>query len=405
MTNVGNLGGGANLTVNTTGTSQTTFNVASTGAAGPDLTVALPLADSGSSLSSAGLIKAGPGTMALTGTNIYTGVTTISAGILNLGVAETPGVGGPLGFSASFNPGSILFAGGTLQYSAANNNDYSGRFSSASAQPFNIDTARQSDTFATPLNSSGGSLTKLGAGVLSLAAASTYSGSTTVSAGFLVLASGGSIAGTSGISIAAGATLNTSGQSTFTLGVGATLTASGTASQASIVGKTINLGSDPIILNYDGSHPALTIPSGTLKLNGNPITVNGSPLSLGNHLIIQQTLGSIATNSSTYAVTGTAIGSGDAGTINVSGGNVFLSIVQSVNLAPPQMFFSTTPNSISIGWPTNLGWRLEYQSNSLGVGVSANPANWITYPNSTSVTNVDIPISPTNNVFFRMIYP
>jgi autotransporter-associated beta strand protein len=95
MTNIGNASGGFNLTVGTGGSSQTLFNVASTGAAGPDLTVALPLGNSGGTGNSAGLIKAGPGTMALTGSNIYTGVTTLSNGILNLGVADTPGTAGP----------------------------------------------------------------------------------------------------------------------------------------------------------------------------------------------------------------------------------------------------------------------------------------------------------------------
>ena len=109
-----------NLTVGTGGSSQTTFNVASTGAAGPDLTVALPLGDSGGNNNSAGLIKAGPGTMTLTGSNIYTGVTTINNGILNLGVAESPGTAGPLGLSQRITRVRSFLGGGTLQYSAAN---------------------------------------------------------------------------------------------------------------------------------------------------------------------------------------------------------------------------------------------------------------------------------------------
>jgi autotransporter-associated beta strand protein len=406
ITNSLDMSGGLNLTVNTGGGAQTLFTVASTGAAGPDLTVWVPLVDSGSSLASAGLIKAGPGTMALAGSNIYSGVTTISNGILNLGVAESAGTNGPLGLSAAYNPGSIVFAGGTLQYSAVNNNDYSGRFSAAAGQPVIIDTAGQSVTFAEPLTSPGGSLTKLGAGTLTLAAGSTYTGGTTIASGTLALGTGGSLALTTNINIAAGAVFSVG--ASYTLASGASLTASGTASPAAISGTAISLGSSPIILNYDGVHPALTISTGgTLKLKGNAFTVNGSPLPVGGpHVLIQQTSGNI-TSSGTYTVAGTAIGSGTQGAITVSGGQVLLNITQAVtvNQQPPDMVFTSSPNNITIGWPTNLGWRLVYQSNSVGVGLSTNANNWVTWPNSTTVTQVVIPIGTTNEVFFQLVYP
>ncbi|MBU3665816.1 MAG: hypothetical protein FGM15_08080 [Chthoniobacterales bacterium] len=122
------------------------------------------------------LTKDGSGTATLTAANTYTGGTTLNGGTLSLGNA------GALGTS-----GTISFGGGTLQYSGSNTTDYSGRFSTAANQAIGIDTAGQSVTFATALTSSGGSLTKLGAGTLTLAAANTFSGSTVVQAGVLVL--------------------------------------------------------------------------------------------------------------------------------------------------------------------------------------------------------------------------
>ena len=98
---------------------------------------------SGSITGGYGLTMGGNGTLILSGQNTYTGVTTLSSGILNLGSAENAGTSGPLGKSAAANPGSIVFNGGTLQYSASNTNDYSGRFSTAANQPYSVDTNGQ----------------------------------------------------------------------------------------------------------------------------------------------------------------------------------------------------------------------------------------------------------------------
>ncbi|HEV3415262.1 MAG TPA: autotransporter-associated beta strand repeat-containing protein, partial [Pirellulales bacterium] len=127
-----------------------------------------------------GLIKTGSGALTLTGANTYTLGTTLSGGTLNLGSAETVGSSGPLGASSSSNHGNIVFSGGTLQYSSVNHNDYSGRFSTAANQSVSIDTNGQNVTFATALTSSGGTLNKLGAGTLTLSAANTYTGVTTL---------------------------------------------------------------------------------------------------------------------------------------------------------------------------------------------------------------------------------
>ena len=136
-----------------------------------------------------GLNKTTAGKVTLSGASTYTGTTTLSAGILNLGSAEAVGVSGPLGTSAAVNPGSIVLSGGTLQYSAANQNDYSGRFSTAAGQAYNVDTNGQNVTWATALTSSTGTLTKSGAGTLTLssAAANTFAGTTTVAGGTLKL--------------------------------------------------------------------------------------------------------------------------------------------------------------------------------------------------------------------------
>ncbi len=129
-------------------------------------------------------------------TNTYTGGTTFAAGVLNAGSA------GALG-----STGTLSFTGGTLQYSAANQTDYSPRFSAAANQAYSVDTNGQNVTFATGLTSSGGGLTKLGAGTLTLTGANTYTGDTTVNAGTLAFGNGGSLTNTSGVTVQGGATL------------------------------------------------------------------------------------------------------------------------------------------------------------------------------------------------------
>ena len=89
---------------------------------------------------------------------------------------------------------------------------------------------------------------------------------------------------------------------------------------------TISLGSRPITLTYDGSHPALYISQGRLALNGNGFTVNSaSPLAVGTYPIVLQASGNVTSNG-TFTVSGTAIGTGTVASIRASGGNVNLVI-------------------------------------------------------------------------------
>ena len=161
--------------------------------------------------------------------------------------------------------------------------------------------------------------------------ANTYRGATIISAGVLKLNHSGSYVGSvnnsTNISIAAGATLDVSPATSYTyvLSTNNALTASGTATAALIKcapGGGFNCAAQPIVLNYDGSHPALGITNSaagvvTLTLSNNTFTINGSVLANGDYSIITNYSGSISVLGSSFTVNGTAIGTGKAGTLSV----------------------------------------------------------------------------------------
>ncbi|WP_054310766.1 autotransporter outer membrane beta-barrel domain-containing protein [Mesorhizobium sp. 1M-11] len=191
-------GGSNSLTLGNTGTIEGNIGItgtlsvdpAATGAEGVTLSTVIHDATGAGSL-----IKSGTGRLVLTGNNSYTGGTTVAAGILNAGSA------GALGTS-----GTLIFSGGTLQYSTANQEDYSSRISTAAGQQYNVDTNGQNITWATGLASAGGSLTKSGTGTLTLGGKANYTGDTLVAGGTLQFAHearlDGSIAVASGAAVA-----------------------------------------------------------------------------------------------------------------------------------------------------------------------------------------------------------
>ena len=252
-----------------------------------------------------GLNKVGNGTAQLNATssaNTYTGNTTISQGLFQVGSGTAIPSGSGKG-TVLLNPTSPNTATFDLN---GNNQTINGLASSgtgnavvdnvsSSAKTLTVGTSgsNPSGTFSGVMqNSSTGTLglTKAGSGTLTLGGANTYSGSTIINGGTLALGSGGSINNSTNISIAAGATFDVSAISAYSLSGGTTLSASGTASAVTIKGgTTVSLGSQPVTLTYDGLHPALSISQGALSLNGNAFTVNSSSaLAVGTYTIVQQ---------------------------------------------------------------------------------------------------------------------
>jgi autotransporter-associated beta strand protein len=154
----------------------------------------------------ADLLKTGAGVLELTGTNTYSGNTLIQQGTL----IATNG-------AAIANTSAVVLsntAGATFQL---NNSETIGALSGGGTTGGNVNIQgntltvgdQRDSTFGGIISGSGGSLSKQGTGILSLTNTSTYSGSTSVTAGSLFL--NGSLTKTSGTSVSANATLAANG--------------------------------------------------------------------------------------------------------------------------------------------------------------------------------------------------
>jgi autotransporter-associated beta strand protein len=192
-------------------------------------------------------------------------------------------------------------------------------------------------------------LTLSGSGsTLTLTNASTYTGNTTINAGTLALGPNGSINNSGKITIGAGGTFDVSLIPSFTLSSSTTFSAGGTTNAAKLKGAsggTVSLGSQPIILNYDGTgtNAALTVSQGQLVLNGNLFTVNGPALAPGDYLIITN-IGSSVSSSGSFSVNGSAL-YGTLGSIVVSGGEVKLHVV-TANVSLANSSVTASPNNL-----------------------------------------------------------
>jgi autotransporter-associated beta strand protein len=253
------------------------------------------------------LAQAGSGTLILTAGNSYSGITTISAGKLQVGNA---GATGSLG---------------------------TGAVTDNAALSFNLTTTI---TVANIISGSG-SVTQAGSGTTVLSGANTYGGATTISAGTLSASGGSAIPDTSSVTLAnvAGATLNLASSETIgslagggatggnvtlsanTLTTGANNTSTTYSGIISGTGNLSKAGTGTFTVSRANSYTgATTVSAGTLKDGvanalpaGTPLTVNGTgTFDLGG---LAQTVGGLADGG---VSTGTVTDSGAAATLTVN---------------------------------------------------------------------------------------
>lgn len=271
--------GSNTLTVNNAGATALTGGVTLTGT----LNVAGSgnLSTSGVISSSGGLTYAGTGTMTLSNAaSTYTGATRVNNGTLSVGTLANGGVASGIGQATSAATNLVL-DGGTFRYTGAavstdrlfsvggsgGTLDASGSgavtFSNTGALGFantpgtRTLTLAGTNTGANTLNAlitdaygfHATSLVKSGAGKWVLGGVNTYTGNTLINAGTLALGASGAINASSAITVAAGATFDTTAQSyafstarTTTIGVNGT--SAGLINAASLTFSGADLGFD-----------------------------------------------------------------------------------------------------------------------------------------------------------------
>ncbi|WP_206293747.1 beta strand repeat-containing protein [Humisphaera borealis] len=195
-----------------------TFTIAN-GSAATDMVVS-------ALITNGGLTKDGAGTLDLTFANSYTGVTTLTDGVLNVATIGNGGVAGNLGQAASA-ASNIVFNGGTLRYTGATaTSDRAFTINAATTATINVTTNSLSLTGATGAATSG-ALTKIGNGTLILTGTSTYTGGTVISGGTL-LANASGATGTGPVAVNSGGILGGSGSTGNTAGNVVSINSGGT---------------------------------------------------------------------------------------------------------------------------------------------------------------------------------
>ncbi|HEU5071416.1 MAG TPA: autotransporter-associated beta strand repeat-containing protein [Verrucomicrobiae bacterium] len=198
-----------------------------TGAANPIVKVTAPVAPASVTVDAAndytftgagaiggagGLTKTNSGTLHVQTTNSYTGPTTIGGGTLEVAVLANGGINSGIGASPA-DPANLVMDGAALKYTGPTVSINRGATLNPGGGTVSVDDPAANLTVGGTVTGTG-ALTKTGAGALTLGAANTYAGDTTVSNGVLSLVTATS-AGNGAITLQDGAALRLAG--TYTL--------------------------------------------------------------------------------------------------------------------------------------------------------------------------------------------
>ena len=351
---------GAGFALGEAAVTSTTFNVGS--GATLNVTGNLVNGDDASAFLYAGwgnkhpssLIKTGSGTMLLSGTNTYTGTTTVGGGMVEFANTNSLYNGTTSSWTANnitvSNGATLAFAvGGAGQFSTSNITTILSNLGGTSGKGFlsnssiGFDVAGGNFSLTNSLgNSTNGKLNLVvfGANTLTLTGSNSYTGNTTINSGAtLQVGNGGSLGlvGWGGIVTVNGTLIfNSTGSNTVWAGVGISPTIGGTGNLSQIGSGTTTI-SGPGGLLPTGS---TTVSAGVLNIGvngsqelsigsgGNPgmsMLINGGTVKSFNGVIggSSNTVGSVTVSSGAWNNSRTmVVGASGTGSLTISGGTV-----------------------------------------------------------------------------------
>ena len=248
-----------------------------------DATTAFTSSDNISGLQ--GLTKLGPNTLVLTGTNTYSGGTTVSAGTLE---AKYTFALSPYG-AVTVAQGAVLAVRvGGNEWNSSGNDDIAallGRATFSASSALGIDTTDATTPFTYAGNISGiQGLTKLGPNTLILTGSNTYTGSTTISAGTLQMGVANALSNSTPVTIRSGAALDLDDHSLSVASLAGAGSVTSSAAGAVILTLAPTAGSTTfsgVIQNGSGMVALILNGTGTQVLAGSNNYTGGTTVSDG----------------------------------------------------------------------------------------------------------------------------
>ena len=326
------------------------------------------------------VVQAGLGTSTLSGTNTYSGVTTVSAGSLQAGSLS----------ALSANSDFTVMTGATLNLNGFSNAIGSlagnGTVTNSGVAAATLSTGGDNATsvFSGTLQNGTGTLglTKAGTGTLTLSGTNTYSGATTVSAGILRAGSTTGLSATSDFTVTSILDLGGFANSIGSLAGTGTVTNTGAAATLTAEGDSLSTTFSGVLQSGSGTLALTKAGTGTLTLTGTNTytggtTISAGTLQLGNATATGSIVGNVIDNSvlqfnrsdtalnlaGPISGTGSVIQAG-TGTVTLSGTNTY-SGVTTVNAGTLQAG-SVTGLSATSDFTVNATLNLNGFSNDIG---------------------------------------
>jgi len=174
-------------------------------------------------------------------------------------------------------------------------------------------------------------------------------------------------------------------------------------------GTLVKTGLGTVTLDQSNRYTGnITVSAGTLNL-AYPDIASNAVVTISNNAVMNLNFPNSDTNTiAVLTLNGTDAAAGLHNNLTdpafITGSGNFLVIPPPpINPLPGTIQVRAAANTLNLAWPTNGGWLLQAQTNSLGHGLGT---NWITITGSDSITNLALPINSTNgSTFYRMVHP